>query len=57
MTLFLCIFLLFLASRKTKSEMSASKFTSLSNEDITQLLNDKDRDNTKKSTKQHPLNF
>ena len=32
--------------------MAASRFRSLSEEDIFQLLNDKDRENTKKSTKQ-----
>ena len=41
----------------TKSEMAASKFTSLSEENITQLLNDKDSENTQKSTKQHRLIF
>ena len=49
--------MLFLVSRKTKSEMAASRFTSLSEENITQLLNHKDSENTKKSTKQHRLSF
>ena len=35
--------------------MAASRFRSLSEENIAQLLNDKDRENIKKSTKQHPL--
>ena len=48
--------MLFLVSRKTKSEMAVSRFTSLSEENITQLLND-DGENTKKLTKQHCLNF
>ena len=47
--------MLFLVSRKTKSEMDASRFTSLSEENSIQLLNDKDSENTKKSTKQHRL--
>ncbi len=37
--------------------MAASRFTSFSEENITQLLNDKDSENTKKSTKQHLLIF
>ena len=37
--------------------MAASRFRSLSEENIAQLLNDKDRENTKKSTKQHRLIF
>ena len=36
--------------------MAASRF-SLSEENIAQLLNDKDSENTKKSTKQHRLIF
>ena len=36
-----------------QSEMAASRFASLSEENTTQLLNDKDSENTKKSTKQH----
>ena len=40
---------LFLVSRKTKSEMAAIRFTSLSEENITQLLNNKDSEDTKKS--------
>ena len=39
------------------AKMAASKFRSLSEENIAQLLNDKDSDNTKKSTKQHHLIF
>ena len=35
--------------------MAASRFRSLSEENIAQLLNDTDRENTKKSTKQHRL--
>ena len=35
--------------------MAASRFRSLSEENIAQLLNDKDSENTKKSTKQHRL--
>ena len=35
--------------------MAASRFTSLSEENITQLLNDKDSENTKKLTKHHRL--
>ena len=46
-----------LGDQKTKSEMAASWFTSLSEENITQLLNDKDSENTKKSMKQHRLIF
>ena len=37
--------------------MAASWFTSLSGENIAQLLNDKDSENTKKSTKQRRLIF
>ena len=37
--------------------MAASRFRSLSEENIAQLLNDKDSKNTKKSTKQHRLIF
>ena len=37
--------------------MAVSRLTGLSEENITQLLNDKDSDNTKKSTKQHCLIF
>ena len=37
--------------------MAASRFRSLSEENISQSLNDKDRENTKKSTKQHRLIF
>ena len=37
--------------------MAASKFRSLSEENIAQLLNDNDSENTKKSTKQHRLIF
>ena len=37
--------------------MAASRFGSLSEENIAQLLNDKDSDNTKKWTKQHRLIF
>ena len=37
--------------------MAASRFRSLSKENIAQLLNDKDSENTKKSTKQHRLIF
>ena len=37
--------------------MAASSFRSLSEENIAQLLNDKDSKNTKKSTKQHRLIF
>ena len=37
--------------------MAASRFRSSSEENITQLLNDKDSENTKKSTKQHRLIF
>ena len=37
--------------------MAASSFRSLSEENIAQLLNDKDSENTKKSTKQHRLIF
>ena len=44
--------MLFLGSRKTKSVMAASRFTSLSEENIIQLLKDKDSENIKKSTKQ-----
>ena len=36
-------------------EMAASKFTSLSEENITQSLNDKDSENTNKLTKHRPL--
>ena len=35
--------------------MDASRFTSLSEENITQLLNDKDSENTKELTKHHCL--
>ena len=49
--------MLFLLSRKTKSEMAWSRFTSLSKENITQLLKDEDSENTKESTKQHRLIF
>ena len=44
---------LFLLSRK----MAASRFRSFSEENIAQLLNDKDSENTKKSTNQHRLIF
>jgi len=37
--------------------MAASRFRSLSEENIVQLLNDKDSENTKKSTKQHRFIF
>ena len=37
--------------------MAASRFSSLSEENIAQLLNDKDSEKTKKSTKQHRLIF
>ena len=37
--------------------MAASRFTSLSQENITQLLNDKDSESTKKLTKHHRLIF
>ena len=37
--------------------MAASRFTGLSEEKITQLLNDKDSENTKKLTKYHRLIF
>ena len=37
--------------------MAASRFTSLSEENITQLLIDKDSENTKKLTKHHRLIF
>ena len=37
--------------------MAASRFRSLSEENIAHLLNDKDSKNTKKSTKQHRLIF
>ena len=37
--------------------MAASRFSSLSEENIAQLLNHKDSENTKKSTKQHYLIF
>ena len=37
--------------------MAASRFRSLSEENIAQLLNDKDSENTKKSAKQHRLIF
>ena len=37
--------------------MVASRFRSLRKENIAQLLNDKDGENTKKSTKQHRLIF
>ena len=37
--------------------MAASSFRSLSQENIAQLLNDKDNENTKKSTKEHRLIF
>ena len=39
----------------TKSEMA--RFTTFREENIDQLLNDKDSENTKKSTKQHRLIF
>ena len=37
--------------------MAANRFTSLSEENITQLLNDKDSENTKKFMKHHRLIF
>ena len=37
--------------------MAVSRFTSLSGENITQLLDDKDSENTKKLTKHHRLIF
>ena len=37
--------------------MAASRFRSFSEENIAQLLNDKDSEKTKKSTKQHRLIF
>ena len=37
--------------------MAASRFRSLNEENIVQLLNDKDSENTKKSTKQHRFIF
>ena len=37
--------------------MAASRFRSLSKENIAQLPNDKDSENSKKSTKQHRLIF
>ena len=37
--------------------MAASRLRSLSEENIAQLLNDKDSENTKKSTKRHRLIF
>ena len=37
--------------------MAASRFRSLSEENIAQLLNDKDSENNKKSTKRNPLIF
>ena len=37
--------------------MAARRFRSLSEENIAQLLNDKDSENTKTSTKQHRLIF
>ena len=37
--------------------MAVSRFRSLSEENIAQLLNDKDSENTRKSTKQHHLIF
>ena len=37
--------------------MAASRFTSLSEENITQLINEKDSENTKKLTKHHRLIF
>ena len=37
--------------------MTASRFRSLSEENIAQLLNDKDSENIKTSTKQHRLIF
>ena len=37
--------------------MAASRFRSVSEKNIAQLLNDKDSENTKKSTKQHRLIF
>ena len=39
------------------SEMAASSFTSLGEENITQLVNDKDSENTKKLTKHYRLIF
>ena len=39
------------------AKMAASRFRSLSEESIAQLLNDKDSENTKMSTKQHRLIF
>ena len=39
------------------AKMAASRFRSLSEENIAQLLNDKDSENTKMSTKQHRLIF
>ena len=48
--------MLFLVSRKTKGEMAATRFSSLSKENInTQLLTDKGSENTKTLTKQ--INF
>ena len=41
----------------TKNELAASRFTSLSEENITQLLNGKYSENTKKSRKEHRLIF
>ena len=38
-------------------KMAASRFRSVSEKNIAQLLNDKDSENTKKSTKQHRLIF
>ena len=38
-------------------KMAASRFRSLSEKNIAQLLNDKDSENTKKSTKQYRLIF
>ena len=37
--------------------MAASRFSSLNEENIAQLLNDKDSENSKRSTKQHRLIF
>ena len=37
--------------------MAASRFRSLSEDNVAQLLNDKDSENTKKSTKQHLLSL
>ena len=48
--------MLFLISKETECEMAASRFTSLSEENIIQLPYDKDSGNTK-STKLHRLIF